>query len=670
MRTSLTELHQSGGNFVRMWLLRQLFAPEWVNIGVYDKYKAVLGCSDSDIPTVRGSGQYCSWAFDQILSSARQNNIRIQLCLDPYPPIVAYETDQWNNHAFYRRFLMPDRHQLPENPYDLKNFFYSNVNGIRQYDEGAFYYWKRRYKYIMARWGWSVYVPIVEPINEPDQMLGYYTTNTPNLCPQNRIQWNADPQLPLVFNDWLTDIINYTKSPFNMTYGSHLSPLGMTNKLFLSGVGIYNPSPNYTVPNQNTSLDLGDVHLGFFPNVYYATNSPDGNIHNGWQHAQTARNSFNNKPFNQGEYTHYARVIIPSTIPDDPPVYQVEEIENFFHNYDISFHNELWSSAFSGKFAAGSSWIWARIFWWNKGALNAPPQDIGNPFLHSPFQQFTTNKNGINEIRVGLQDIEIKNKPLHHQFSPLADMLQRPSVMALNFFHDEITPEVVFDPSGSNPLECYYFRKGTEHGIGWVHNRNAWIGNNFYAESGEGKQNFYGCTVPEVMNFSLHGFQADQPYYIYWFPTRLNMTELPPDSNEEDFYTSDSNGNIHIDLNGYFNAYNNSYIDTLKSDYAFVVTSQLFTKGIPHSSENTVDLISDLSFNLYPNPARNGFRVSFKTEEPKDITILDMLGRTILQYQQHASISLDIGARDLAQGTYCVKVRAQGQVQTQKIIIQ
>lgn len=42
-------------------------------------------------------------------------------------------------------------------------------------DRGAFYYWKRKYKYIMSRWGYSVNIAAIEPFNEIDHMLSYET---------------------------------------------------------------------------------------------------------------------------------------------------------------------------------------------------------------------------------------------------------------------------------------------------------------------------------------------------------------------------------------------------------------------------------------------------------------------------------------------------------------
>ena len=90
------------------------------------------------------------------------NNIHVQLCIDPYPPIIGYENFIWGNHAYMINFIEPYPQAPPLNKYDLKRFFFDDGDPSNT-ESGVFYYWKRKYKYIMSRWGYSVNVAAIEP---------------------------------------------------------------------------------------------------------------------------------------------------------------------------------------------------------------------------------------------------------------------------------------------------------------------------------------------------------------------------------------------------------------------------------------------------------------------------------------------------------------------------
>ncbi|MCW5899470.1 MAG: hypothetical protein KIT10_09400 [Flavobacteriales bacterium] len=125
MKQALEDLHSMGGNFSRMYLMRSIFAPEWVNLGVYDSYRAPQICLSNppwDL-IYRGNCQYQCWAFDQLLDHIHDNGIYVQLCVDPYPPIKAYEIPIWGPHAYVLNYLNPIR-DPSTGRYDLKEFFY------------------------------------------------------------------------------------------------------------------------------------------------------------------------------------------------------------------------------------------------------------------------------------------------------------------------------------------------------------------------------------------------------------------------------------------------------------------------------------------------------------------------------------------------------------------
>ncbi len=703
MTESMDRLHEVGANFMRVFMNGHEFAPEWVNPGVYDAYKTPSYNCGNDVMT--SNCQFQSWAFDQLVEHARAKNVYLQLCVDPYPPVIDYEDVIWGNHAYVLRFLETSR--SPQTGlYDVKNFFYDNGNSNNHGDRTVFYYWKRKYKYLMARWGYSVNIPIIEPFNEIDQMLTYaYRTQPPEgACPANDVVWPLDPLLPSTINSWLTDIIHYTRDEVNLN-NPEISPLGEEKKLFLmsytSALDAINYTPDGEVPNvppltnhflpfTNELVDLIDVHKGFHPRLQIDPNNPtnplesdpsmvDWRMYEGFKHATDFWRTFpsptaalaQRKPFNHGEFNHYTsfRIVNPAN-PSGDPLWS-RDVEKIFHNYDVSFHNELWAAVFSGKWAAGTTWHWERVFWF-PDALAVPPEDAANSFQWSPTQQFSNVAGDDNRLQLFGTTKWVKNKRLHHHFQPLAELLNRPSVQELGIFSGAYTPDEFFDDDdsdGINPIECYYLRSDQSTAIGWVHNRNASVAKSFYVMSGAGNENFLGCTAPEAASITLSGFFPGQPHYITWFPTRIGATDLPPDSEYPNtLLESDANGDIVINLDGEFNGLANNYLDTLHSDYAFVITPGPFVKSLTPDAVQA-ESGQDWDFLLYPNPTSDLLAIAFDDETAKEVVILDLAGRRLMQMVNVTATRLQLSASRFAMGAYWVQVTSNGRMKTKKLII-
>lgn len=121
MVESMEMLHDVGGNYLRMYLMEKIFSPEYVNIGVYDSYRAPASCFNGTGGGFIGNCQFQSWSFDKIINEARRNNLYLQLCIDPYPPGVAYEKLGWGANAFLLKYVRP---RDSNNRYDMKKFFF------------------------------------------------------------------------------------------------------------------------------------------------------------------------------------------------------------------------------------------------------------------------------------------------------------------------------------------------------------------------------------------------------------------------------------------------------------------------------------------------------------------------------------------------------------------
>jgi hypothetical protein len=540
----------------------------------------------------------------------------------------------------------------------------------------------------MSRWGYSVHLPIIEPFNEIDQMLSYKDADlTPppipcdsldeepywDMCMENRVDWERDPDLPAVFSEWLTDIAQYVRGEVDES-DPVSSPLGESDKLFLvSYTGAFSPEnappetyippapPDHFLPFENDEVDLMDVHLGFYPNVAQEMNLVDRRMKEGFDHARLFLDEYApevlepelRKPFNQGEFNHYTFV-------------ENKEIEKLFHNYDVSFHNELWSSVFSQKFAVGSTWHWERVFWW-ADALPVPEFEDDNPIVAANnLGEFSNAVGASNGLDVGGIPTFVENKTLHHNFRPLADFVQHPGVQGYGFFSSESTAHFLYDDEGTvDPVAYYYLMApSNDAAIGWVHNRNASVLKSFYLNSVT--QNFLGCAAPTAQSHELQGFESGQDYYITFFPTRVEQVDLP--ISQQHFSVG---GEVGISLiSEPLGGTLNGYLDTLHADYAFIITPEPFTKSAKYErafDENPVTTVSD--FTLYPNPTRGELFVRLDHEAPVDVSLFDLSGRPLYQWYNLNGPVINLPITQLAQGTYFVQVDGGGTLKAKKLII-
>jgi len=568
MQQAMDELHSAGGNFLRMWLMRHQFAPEWVNLGVYDHYREEEPCTDwVGPPRYLGNCQHHCWAFDRILEHARKDNIYVQLCIDPNGPGIAYEVPAWGQNPYVRHFVEP---ASVSRPYDVKEYFYQGGD-IQNKESGVFYYWKRRYKYIMARWGYSVNIASFEPFNETDQMLTYRTISLANpyseyttICPENRVTWYADSLLPVVIDQWMTDIAEFVRGPVD-TLSISSSPLGEDGKLFIMSFTDAEPPstalPNYFLPFHNPNVDMLDVHR------YLYAGGPD--LRYTFDMDSAFRSTFmvneHKKPMNNGEIGTWGSV-------DDYRSYQ------YYSNYDVSFHNELWASAFFGNFGVASSWYWGRVFWWEQ-TLPKPPNEFGINIYQPVHSRFLGDTNIVSPDGIA---VSIVNRAVVHNYVPLNDLLSNEDLQSYEFFQGEFHQAKYYDPV--DMVEVYYLTSHDQAvAIGWVHNTAAYWENHYYVRNTDTTQNFFGCTAPSGTQIAVTGLPPGIDYHVTWFPTR--MGEIPLPDNAVD---TSRTGTVLLNMGTLpLGDTANLYLDTLRVDYAFVVAPQPIERSmVPFENES------------------------------------------------------------------------------------
>jgi len=145
--TWLPKLAASGGNYFRIWM-----ANNWNPLGL-----EVLSTSSDD---GRGLGRYdqrAAWRIDQLLDSAHQLDLRVLMCIESFNTVASgIEYAAWDQSPYRAANGGPCA-----KPFD----FFTKLEAERLF--------KRRLRYIAARWGYSTSVFAWELWNEVDQATGY-----------------------------------------------------------------------------------------------------------------------------------------------------------------------------------------------------------------------------------------------------------------------------------------------------------------------------------------------------------------------------------------------------------------------------------------------------------------------------------------------------------------
>jgi len=349
------------------------------------------------------------------------------------------------------------------------------------------------------------------------------------------------------------------------------------------------------------------------------------------------------KPFMQGEANSFAAMS-----------YGTERrlLEEVFHNYDVAFHNELWTGAFSGKFATGLTWHWSRLFWWPL-SLPQPPNDFSNVWDDGVF---SSDSGATNTLDLGVNGgHSVLNKPVLHNIKPIADMMSHPDVAYLLHDVGSMEPQHIHDTSAG--LECYYMKGwgSLPYAVGWVHNLSAWEMNSYYLGSLGTAQNFLGCVTPNAQAITLPGFQQDEELHLTWFPTRMNAP-VPPDAT----VTANAYGEVALDFSALqMNGIANNYIDTLHSDYAFVLSPQPVLRRADVPNEQAVQPSTTWDFTMFPNPATDVLHVQMQANVvANELVLFDLNGKRVLQRSGPIAPSMDIPTGHLSKGSYAVMVTA------------
>lgn len=360
------------------------------------------------------------------------------------------------------------------------------------------------------------------------------------------------------------------------------------------------------------------------------------------------------KPFHNGEYNYYANRLYPDG--------KYRDIGGLFSNYDVSFHNELWASAFFGNFAAGTTWSAARTFWWPDATPHDDPEmplDFSN--LYQTVHSGLHNAMNILDIGIGV-GLPLTNKTTYHNINSLHELLTNSDWSAFDFFNQDFSPHKWVEDG--HRIECYYLLNEPVHdlAIGWVHNLNAYWENAYYLTHDD--HNFLGCAAPYVDWHTLQGFAPGLDYHVTWFPTRMNTSIRPTDQLDDD-----GNSAITLDLStAPFGGTFSNYLDTLHTDYAFIVSTTPVTRSLINTSPTDMDS-SDRILDVYPNPTTSELFVRLQDDDPMTLTLFDPAGRNVRSWQGVRGPVARVQLDQLAKGTYCLRIASDATYKTARVII-
>jgi len=142
----LSRMCEAGENWGRIWMSPWSFGIEWTR--------------DYD-PHFRGLGRYNllnAWRLDHVLRTAEENSIYIMLLFTAHGEIGDYESDFWG-HDPQRRQGSPYWSRYG-GPLSHPREWYTSPEALEQY--------KKKVRYIVARWGYSPAIMSWEVLNEPD----------------------------------------------------------------------------------------------------------------------------------------------------------------------------------------------------------------------------------------------------------------------------------------------------------------------------------------------------------------------------------------------------------------------------------------------------------------------------------------------------------------------
>jgi Secretion system C-terminal sorting domain/Domain of unknown function (DUF5060) len=304
-----------GGNYARTLFSPWSYEIEWEKLNIYDADPNYPLNTSNPYGTNR---QALMWEFDKMLDMTKDNDIKITLSMETVEGFLTgikntTTGETWDNYI-YGWLQSPYKKILLNNNYYLDDFF-TNALVLNNY--------KKRIRYMIARWGYSVNIASFEIANETYLFSGNFSPINNN----NNIFQNFNYANPLLTN-WHSQISSYIKNASGLNHNEHLisASIDYYDNLGIGSLSTIDFNSRHCYSLYNNAQHIIYKDLRFF-DVY-------------------------NKPCQVGEFgsAHYSGCTNAA-------------FGTGFENINPTFHNMLWSSSLSGSPTSG-------VEWWDQGIDN------------------------------------------------------------------------------------------------------------------------------------------------------------------------------------------------------------------------------------------------------------------------------------------------------------
>ena len=346
-----------------------------------------------------------------------------------------------------------------------------------------------------------------------------------------------------------------------------------------------------------------------------------------------------NKPLHADEGSSMGTILIASG--DD------RQTAHYYNNYDVSFHNELWASAFMGGFTALNTWNGEEVHKWKYATRDSLGFAL-TMLVHDTVPPYTPNNlTVIDTIRTN-----------YYNFKPLSEFLS-----VIDFTQNYLPCK--YYGGTTDYIESYFLKSlDSTKAYGWVHNINKyWRNSYYYFENNINYENYFGCDTAPIpsTNIILSGFKTNYTYYSYFFNTRIGNQILPL----ADTIVSDSAGNIMLDF-----SYSPLGCDTVNADYAYFISNLANWNGNRQIRNNHKNIVL-LDVIVAPNPSNGIFKVILNSENKTvhKMSVTDITGKIIFSIELHSSQSITLNLSDRPKGIYYLLLYSDDLNAVKKIVL-
>lgn len=632
--TIKNRIAMQGGNFARVYSTSYAYSIEWEHAGIYDawderpiqtglNYGDVI--NDPPYSPVHYKGvnrQAIMWEFDRLLDMAKT-------CTDEGNPIYI----QWATEIMDNGFIAgANGSWITQNPYTKVEMNIinppppiiasPNINSVTQFftDADAKKAYKKRLRYMIARYGYSTNIADFELFNE------FHLLHEP-------AKGNVS-SLDNSFKPWLEEMLDYIKNPNKLNHKDHL---------FTASYEL-----GYTGDQVGNATDLD-----FFATHPYTYNN-DPSFKSAFYNTKTFRQMYTSangkpKPCQAGELGLQA-------------AWECVTGPAFPEYMGPTFHTLLWSTTFIGGLTSGLD-NWA-------GGLDFPISPTQHPCGDGFVQHFKP-------LQAFIKDINFDQGnyiPKYLSMGPLSPLE--------TFYLLENNGAQHAHAVGYVRNRTFWWENftNTSSGMPYYNSnypnqlKNEYLELNNYNHLRPDEQAHcpnnpslpvsLPSSIPvasgDLGGITINGLDTYHYYTVDWYDTYSDPPQLISSTNF-------SGSNAHIAPPTFFGCYNQEYGFKIhpygQARYvssAVEVTEETNKKIYPNEIR-----FANADIKIYPNPASDKLFIKYDAEIFKDATLAlyDLSGRLI--FKQNSTNELSIA--NLENGAYMVKFSSDNFVRTFKI---